>query len=53
MEYFDIVVCWSSDQSSLDRVRALEEQLQAAELKKREIQQELREAQQTAQDAHR
>ncbi len=31
-----IVVCRSSDQSSPDRVRALEEQLRAAELRERE-----------------
>ncbi len=35
----DIVVYRSSDQSSPDRVRALEEQLRAAELRERETQQ--------------
>ncbi len=35
----DIVVSRSTDQSSPDRVRALEEQLRAAELRERETQQ--------------
>ncbi len=34
-----LIVCRSSDQSSPDRVRALEEQLRATELKERETQQ--------------